>query len=233
MTFILAIQLNDSIIVAVDNKRVTVNETLDEELSTTHYSKLYAWEQGIITGTGESRVVQQSVDIFKNIAKSKLITLPECLDISKRIRTLELGQDLDQVHNGKLLCSSYSQSGAQLYKIERFDKTSQHTLKKVSPMEIIIWLFYPNVELIADNLNSLYFDLKDYSYFSNQVDWINYYINRLKPIYQKQSEVDSFMSQSFDVFFQTKDEHFFGHIPNTQNIPLSFKQVFKKNSYIK
>lgn len=233
MTFILAIQLNDSIIVAADNKRVTVNETLDVELSTTHYSKLYAWEQGIITGTGESRVVQQSVDIFKNIAKSKLITLPECLDISKRIRTLELGQDLDQVHNGKLLCTSYSQSGAQLYKIERFDKTSQHTLKKVSPMEIIIWLFHPNVELIADNLNSLYFDLKDYSYFSNQVDWINYYINRLTPIYQKQSEVDPFMSQSFDIFFQTKDEHFFGHIPNTQNIPLSFKQVFKKNSYIK
>ncbi|QXA06516.1 hypothetical protein I6L27_11240 [Acinetobacter pittii] len=223
MTFILAIQLNDSIIIAADNKRVTVNETLDVELSTIHYSKLYAWEQGIITGTGESRVVQQSVDIFKNIAKSKLITLPECLDISKRIRTLELGQNLDQVHNGKLLCSSYSQSGAQLYKIERFDKTSQHTLKKVSPMEIIIWLFHPNVDLIADNLNSLYFDLKDYSYFSNQVDWINYYINRLTPIYQKQSEVDPFMSQSFDVFFQTKDEHFFGHIPNTQNIPLCFQ----------
>ena len=61
-----------------------------------------------------------------------------CLDISKRIRILELGQNLDQVHNGKLLCSSYGQEGAQLYKIERFDKTSQHTLKKVSPMEIII-----------------------------------------------------------------------------------------------
>ncbi|NUE94494.1 hypothetical protein, partial [Acinetobacter seifertii] len=152
---------------------------------------------------------------------------------SKRIRTLELGQDLDQVHNGKILCTSYSQSGAQLYKIERFDKTSQHTLKKVSPMEIIIWLFHPNVNLIADNLKRLYSDLRDYSYFSNQVDWINYYINRLTPIYQKQSEVDPFMSQSFDVFFQTKDEHFFGHIPNTQNIPLSFQQVFKKNSYIK
>lgn len=141
MTFILAIQLNDSIIVAVDNKRVTVNETLDVELSTTHYSKLYTWEQGIITGTGESRVVQQSVDIFKNIAKSKLITLPECLDISKRIRTLELGQDLDQVHNGKLLCSSYSQSGAQLYKIERFDKTSQHTLKKFLPWRLLFGCF--------------------------------------------------------------------------------------------
>lgn len=222
MTFILAIQLNDSIVVAADNKRVTVNETLDVELSTTHYSKLYTWEQGIITGTGESRVVQQSVDIFKNIAKSKLRTLPECLDISKRIRTLELGQNLDQVHNGKLLCSSYSQSGAQLYKIERFDKKSQHTLKKVSPMEIIIWLFHPNVDLIADNLKRLYSDLRDYSLFSTQVDWINYYINRLKPIYQKQSEVDPFMSQSFDIFFQTKDEHFFGHIPNKQNLPLSF-----------
>ncbi|MFX6861630.1 hypothetical protein ABTH25_19895, partial [Acinetobacter baumannii] len=79
--------------------------------STTNDSKLYAWEQGIITGTGESYVVQQTVDIFKNIAKSKLMALPECLDISKRIRILELGQNLDQVQNGKLLCSSYDQKG--------------------------------------------------------------------------------------------------------------------------
>lgn len=48
MTFILAIQLNDSIIVAADNKRVTVNETLDVELSTTHYSKLYAWSKVLL-----------------------------------------------------------------------------------------------------------------------------------------------------------------------------------------
>ncbi|MND66775.1 hypothetical protein D3C80_581740 [compost metagenome] len=233
MTFILAIQLNDSIIVAADNKRVTVNETLDIELSTTHCSKLYAWEQGIITGTGEAYVVQQAVDIFKNVANSKLISLPECLDISKRLRILQIGQKFDQVQNGKLLCSSYSQRGAQLYKIECFDKTSPHTMTKVSSMEIIIWLFHPNVDLIADNLKRLYSDLRDYSLFSTQVDWINYYINRLTPIYQKQSEVDPFMSQSFDIFFQTKDEHFFGHIPNTQNIPLSFQQVFKKNSYIK
>lgn len=233
MTFIIAIQLNDSVIVAADNKRVTLNKHSNIEFSTTNDSKLYAWEQGIITGTGESYVVQQTVDIFKNIAKSKLMALPECLDISKRIRILELGQNLDQVQNGKLLCSSYDQKGAQLYKIERFDKTSQHTLKKVSPMEIIIWLFHPNVDLIADNLKRLYSDLRDYSLFSTQVDWINYYINRISLIYQKQSGVDPYMSQSFDIFFQTKDEHFFGHIPNTQNIPLSFQQVFKKNSYIK
>jgi len=41
------------------------------------------------------------------------------------------------------------------------------------------------------------------------------------------------MSQSFDIFFQTKDEHLFGHIPNTQNIPLTFQQVLKKDVYIK
>lgn len=51
-------------------------------------------------------------------------------------------------------------------------------------MEIIIWLFHPNVDLIADNLKRLYSDLRDYSLFSTQVDWINYYINRISPIYQ-------------------------------------------------
>ncbi|MEQ1065568.1 hypothetical protein ABLB96_06195 [Acinetobacter sp. XH1741] len=233
MTFILAIQLNDSIIVAADNKRVTLNKDSDIEFSTTNYSKLYAWEQGIITGTGESYVIKQAFDIFKNVANSKLVSLPECLDISKRLRLLEIGQNVDQVQNGKLLCSSYTQRRAQLYKIECFDKKSQHTMTKISPMEIIIWLFHPNVDAIADNLKRLYSELKDYSYFSNQVDWVNYYINRIAPIYQKQSELDLFMSQSFDIFFQTKDEHLFGHIPNTQNIPLTFQQVLKKDVYIK
>lgn len=148
----------------------------------------------------KERLIEMCIAFQKAYSKKKC----SCLDISKRIRILELGQNLDQVHNGKLLCSSYGQEGAQLYKIERFDKTSQHTLKKVSPMEIIIWLFHPNVDLIADNLKRLYSDLRDYSLFSTQVDWINYYINRLSPIYQKQSKVDPYMSQSFDIFFKRK-----------------------------
>ena len=92
-------------------------------------------------------------------------------------------------------------------------------------MDITVWMFNPNIELISTDLQNLYTDLKDYAAFSNQAEWINYYINRLAPIYQKQSQQDSLMSQSFDFFFQTKDEYVFGHIPNTQKTALEFKEI--------
>ena len=89
-------------------------------------------------------------------------------------------------------------------------------------------MFNPNIETITWDLKSLYLDLKDYSAFDNKTDWINHYINRIAPIYQKQSKEDAFMSQSFDIFFQTKDEYVFGHIPNTQNAILDFQEISSK-----
>jgi hypothetical protein len=76
-------------------------------------------------------------------------------------------------------------------------------------------MYNPNVEMIIADLKKLYLDLKDYGSFSTQTEWINYDINRIAPIYQKQSKIDLFMCQSFDIFFQTKDEYMFDYVPNT------------------
>lgn len=89
-------------------------------------------------------------------------------------------------------------------------------------------MFNPNVEAITADLKNLYLALKDYSTFGDQKDWINHYINRIAPIYQKQSLQDSLMSQSFDIFFQTKDEYVCGHIPNTQTTALEFNEISTK-----
>jgi hypothetical protein len=117
--------------------------------------------------------------------------------------------------------------GAQLYKIERFDASDDYEFTCIEPMDITVWLFHPNVEKISANLQNLYHDLKDYSAFSNQTEWINYYLNRLAPIYQKQSQQDPFMSSCFDVFFQSKDVYIYGHIPNTQSGTLDFQEYFE------
>ena len=105
------------------------------------------------------------------------------------------------------------------------DGKQSYRMVLVEPMDITVWMFNPNIEAISEDLQTLYTDLKDYVAFTNQTDWMNYYINRIAPIYQKQSKVDPMMSQSFDLFFQTKDEYFYGHIPNTQNITLEFKEI--------
>ena len=222
MTFITAIQLNDSIIVTADNKEVILKETNEVPLSQKQCQKIHPWDKGIITGTGESCVIGRAITLFQEISQSELVLLPHCLDLSRQIREYEIGTGYFQVENTKLLCSTYREDGAQLYKIERFDPLQPYTLVAIKPMDITVWLFHPDIDAISTNLQKLYVDLKDYSAFSNKTDWINYYINRLAPIYQKQSKHDQLMSQSFDIFFQTKDEFITGHVPNTHEGPLVF-----------
>ena len=223
MTFIVAIQLNDSIIVTADNKKVVLKETGEIEFSTKQVPKIYTWDKGIITGTGESYVINRSIELFKKFNSPSIDELPQYLDISRKIRELEIGTDYYQVENTKLLCSSYNECGAQLYTIQRFDPSQPYIFTAINPMEIIVWLFHPNIESISVELQNLYTKLKDRSAFSNLVDCVNYYINDLALIYQKQNQQDPFMSQSFDFFFQTKDKYITGHVPNTHTSPLKFQ----------
>jgi len=228
MTFIIAIQLNDSIIITADNKKVALKENGDIQFSPEKSQKIHAWDKGIITGTGESYVISRTIEIFKHLAHSNIHKLPQCLDISRQVRELEIGTGYFQVENTKLLCSSYSEHGAQLYTIQRFEPSQPYEVMAVKPMDITVWLFHPNIDAISADLQNLYADLKNYATFTNKADWINYYINRLAPIYQKQSQQDSLMSQSFDFFFQMKDEYITGHIPNIHNVPIKFKEISTK-----
>ena len=99
-------------------------------------------------------------------------------------------------------------------------------------MDITVWMFNPNIDAISVDLQNLYIDLKDYAEFYNQEKWINYYINRIAPIYQKQSQVDSLMSQSFDIFFQTKNDYILSHIDNTHITALEFSEITADSSPI-
>lgn len=232
MTFIIAIQLNDSIIVAADNKEVVLRQGAKVPYQENFISKIHAWEKGIITGTGESNLINISVELFKEFDGLNVDELPTYLELSKYIREIELGTDYFQVQNTKLICSCYGESRAQLYKIERFEPSQSYALTAIEPMDITVWMFNPNIKAISSDLNLLYTALKDAAAFPNQAEWINYYINRLAPIYQKQSQVDSLMSQSFDIFFQSKDDYVFGHIPNTQNEPLAIQEIYPNSTFI-
>ncbi|SPL72660.1 hypothetical protein [Acinetobacter stercoris] len=232
MTFIIAIQLNDSIIVTADNRKIVLKETGEVQFRNEKSQKLYLWDEGIITGTGEGAVIDRSIELFKNLTHSEIKKLPQCLDISRQMRELEIGKDFFQVETTKLLCSRCNENGVQLYAIQRFEPSSPYTLTIIEPMDITVWLFHPNIETISADLQNLYADLKDYSTFANQTDWINYYINRLAPIYLKQSQQDLFMSQCFDAYFQTKDDYIFGHVSNKQNSTLEIKEISTKLSSI-
>jgi len=215
MTFIVAIQLNDSIIVASDNKKVSQQKDGIIKFSPEKILKMHSWQNGIITGSGEYQVISRAVNLFKNLPIPSIEDLPYCLVISRIIRESEIGNDLYQVENSKLLCSSYNDNGAQLYKIEKFSSQQDYFAIPLEPNEIIIWLVHPNIDVIASNLQSLYAGLKDYSVFSNQTGWMNYYIKQLSPIFKIQSQIDPLMSQSFDIFLQSRNESLLNHVPNT------------------
>ncbi len=215
MTFIVAIQLNDSIIIASDNKKVTISNDGSLNICNEKLSKMFPWKKGIITGTGEYYVISRCVKIFNNFKELPSQYLTDCLDISRKLREFEIGKDYYQVANTKLMYSSYTETGAQLYRVEAFDPNEPYQVTAAEPMDITIWLFNPIIETIAVNLQELYVDLKDRAFFNNNNEWINYYIKRLAPIFKKQSQQDWLMSQSFDVFFQTKDQSIYDQIHNT------------------
>ena len=92
MTFIIALQLKDSIVVTADKKVVVISEGKIDSFNECHTLKLHTWDNGIIIGTGESYVIHRSIVLFKQLGYSNIQKLPQCLEISKQIRELEIGK---------------------------------------------------------------------------------------------------------------------------------------------
>ena len=52
MTFIIAIQLNDSVIVTADNKEIVLKKGEKIPYLENFIYKIHSWDKGMITGTG-------------------------------------------------------------------------------------------------------------------------------------------------------------------------------------
>ena len=219
MTFIVAVQLKDSIVVAVDNKYLTLKDKEQDHFEEQLSSKLYAWHSGIITGTGEHYVIDKAVRLFINNVGSDIKKLPTCLNISRQIREMEV-EEHDQIQSSKLLYSQYSENGAKLFAIEPIEETGKYQTTEFKENDLIIWLFNPNIQSISENLKTLYSNPRPKASIDRIEDWLDYYISALAEIYTKQSYVDSWMSSSFDVFFQTQDQYFYKHIQNNRMLHL-------------
>lgn len=213
MTFILAIQLNDSTIIASDHRKAELKDDDTIHISAERIGKMYLWKNGAITGTGEATVIDRAVEFFIKIAKSDLEKMPACLKISRLIRELELDRDINQVRTAHLLCASKTETGAQLYCIKANDDDDQnYSIQPIRPKTIIINFFDPDFSAIQQNILDLYANLKDRSEFSKLDDWIHHYLLDIANIFYKQSLYDPMMSPTFNIFFQSKAEFFCGNV---------------------
>ncbi|MDC4615065.1 hypothetical protein OHV66_06120, partial [Acinetobacter baumannii] len=61
---------------------------------------------------------------------------------------------------------------------------------------------------------------------------VDHYISAISEIYVKQSRVDSLMSRSFDIFFQTKDQYFYKHIENDQSTIIELNEISNNIDFI-
>ena len=212
MTFILAIQLQDSIIVAADNRSLTPNHKDRSFFSQDQTTKLHTWPNGMITGAGEEYVISNAVKLFKKYKKFEMADLVDCLRISRHLRIQDVGQH-QQIQGTKLLCSRYCDDGAQLYSISPED--DQHDrITALKPYDFILWLVNTDLQHIAAELQKLYASLKDFSAFTDEQQWLDFYQMPLSKIFYQQSLYDYTMSRSFDIFFQNKNQCICLHIEN-------------------
>jgi len=229
MTFILAIQLEDSVIVAADNRGAVVGENGEIDSCEDETSKLQLWDKGIITGSGELTVIQRAIHFFNNSVHSKIEDLPKYLQISRIIRESEI--EHSQVKTTKLLYSIYSDTGASIYWLEP-NEVGEYQLHKCKNNSITLWVFNSDISCIADQLKDFYANLKPYKYFDQSMDWINHYLYPIRRIYKEQALHDPLMSESFDFFFQIGPEYISGHISNTQTLSVETDQIFVETTSI-
>jgi len=220
MTFILAIQLDDSIVIAADTRSTIPYQDNGSYLYQDGIQKLFPWENGIITGTGELNLIQNVIHSFDKFTKQNIHELPNLLKTSKLLREQEITHS--QLEITKLLYSTYSKNGAQLYSIQP-NKLEEYEVIRCEKNEILLWTFNPDIRPIINALTELYSSLKPLNVFNNTADCIYYYLNQISPIFHKQAQHDSMMSKEFNFFFQTKDEYFFGEYLNNDSNTLNNK----------
>lgn len=217
MTFILAVQLKDRIVVAADHRAVQIKKD-----STSHFlqtRKLIQWTRGVMVGSGEHRVVINSMDLFLHVAQGNITKLPQCLQLAKLMRGLE--HQHPQVQATQLLCSCMTEYGPQLYSVST-DEQGIDQLTVLQNNQLLLWMFNPDISPIIDRVQVLYTSLQAYMGGVTWQQWMDDCRQQFAAIYQIQARHDPMMSSSFDIFFQTQIESVYEHVPNIRSAVANF-----------
>lgn len=219
MTFILAIQLKDSTIVASDKRCATIDSNGQFEFDRDQTNKLNLWRSGVITGVGELTVIQRAVEFLEHLANSNIEQLINCLELSRLIRNEE--HTHPQIDQTKLIYSHCDGKYVKLYSIEQED--GEYFIRQFEENELSVWMYNPDISKVTEKIKILYETLKPFSAFTNTLDWLNYYVSQINDIFFEQAKHDKFMSSNFDIYFQTTRRFYIGTIDSSLNVnKLSF-----------
>ncbi|MEG6545087.1 hypothetical protein V6C59_04260 [Acinetobacter bereziniae] len=211
MTFLLSIQLKDSIIIAADKRSVKIQACGEFLFNHDQTNKLHLWKNGVITGTGELTVIQWAISFLDELANNNIDQLANCLTLSRLIRKFEF--EHPQINQTKLIYSEYTEYGAQLYAIE-LNNRDDYFVRKLEENEITIWMYNPDITGIIAKVKNLYDDLKPLNEFDDILDGLNFYFTHISKIFALQSKQDEMMSSDFDIYFQIYKNYYIGTFKN-------------------
>ena len=196
MTFIIAMQADDSVIVSADNK-LLISSTRGIYGRSMHADKIHQWRGGALTGTGEYCIIYRMCSHLGKFLDHS--SLPARLEREKERRRAEVGE-CDQIDITQLVLSAPTKNGPRLHIV------NSQTVEQATPGELLIFFpldcdFSPASSEAIRDLNS---SIRARGSFLASQEWIDFYVAKFSEIYQLQShDNDQMISRSFHIHFQT------------------------------
>ncbi|MEO9387088.1 hypothetical protein [Chromobacterium phragmitis] len=198
MTFIIAMQAEDSLIVSADNTTVAFSNHTAFRRNIAS-KKLHDWPGGVFTGTGEYGVVQRTLEHL--IRGAALSSLPALLAHEKAYRRQEAGPN-EQIDFTRLIVSAPTPEGPRLHIV------TDDAIEQIGPGELLMFfpLDYDFFAASSEAIRDLNAALRPQSAFATLDEWIGFYAEKFAHIYVLQSQNNELISRSFNIHFQTEEQ---------------------------
>ncbi|MEO9453156.1 hypothetical protein ABI924_02830 [Chromobacterium phragmitis] len=210
MTFLIAMQARDSVVVSADNKILISSSAQDVFDKSVHAEKIHYWDGGVLTGTGEYCVIYRMLKYLRN--GLDILLLPSLLEKEKEFRRREVGR-CDQIDITQLIVSAPTEHGPRLYIV------SSQSVEQVTPGELLIFfpLDYDFFSVSSNAISSLNASINAKESFSTPAKWVNFYAARFAEIYLLQHQGNEQISESFHMYFQASDFARTFFVPNAHH----------------
>lgn len=208
MTFIIALQTVDSVVLSADNTMLAFHNGEIAPFETLDAHKIHHWDNGFVTGTGEYCVIDRMRKYL--ITPNDIRSLPSWMTHEKRLRTQEAGEH-EQISNTRLILSSVTFNGPRIYIV---DNQSAH---EIQPGELLI--FFPHdydfLTVSEQEIHALNAAIRDFSTFQDHRAWSDFYTTHFSAVYAIQHQNNPQISGSFHIAFQTSQQRHINFIPNS------------------
>ena len=214
MTFIIAIQAEDSIAVSSDTRKFTLDNQYQLQPGYTEtIKKMEVWQSGVFASNGIDLIGNQ---VFNQLCKLGDINnvqswlVATANDVAHRFSAIHPVL-LEQVACTQIYCSYPTPQRPQLRSI------SQTYDEAFAINSLGLMTYQKDLSAILPLLQSLQQNIKARYKFVDTNGWIGYYVECLENIFYEMNQADDWVSQDFHVYFEDCEDRFFGYIPNQKD----------------